>query len=251
MGERILEGKNAVITGTNRGIGLAVLQRFAQEGCNIWACCRKENPEWIDKINALAIENRVWIEPIYFEMTDSESMKAAVMQIRKKKEKIDILVNNAGIEQQGSLFQMTPMDTIKRVFDVNLFAQIAFSQYITKLMTRNRNGAVVNLASVAGQNMTAGYIAYSASKAAMISVTKTMAAELMEYGIRVNAVSPGIAQTDMAMGLTQDARSNTVNASLMKRIAAPEEIANVILFLASDMSSYITGQVYRADGGMT
>lgn len=247
---RLLEGKNAVITGANRGIGLATARLFAREGANIWACCRKADDALRQELQTLAAENGVWIEPVEFDLTDGAAMKDAVMQIRGKKEKIDILVNNAGVEQQGALFQMTAMDAIRQVFEVNFFAQVAFSQYLTKLMARTGGGSVVNLASVAALDMTAGYLAYSASKAAIVSATKTMAAELSAQGVRVNAVAPGIAKTDMAMGLTEAARENTVASSLMQRIADPEEIAQAIAFLASDRASYITGQIYRVDGGM-
>ena len=247
---RILQGKNAVITGANRGIGLATIHLFAESGCNVWACCRKPSEAFQQEIDQLQEKCQVWITPVYFDLQNSDEIKNAVKTIREKKENIDILVNNAGIEQKGGLFQMTPMEVFRQVFDVNVFAQIEFSQLITKLMMRNRSGSVINLISVAGLDMTAGYMAYSASKAAMASVTKTMAAELCGYGIRVNGVAPGIAQTDMAMGLTEQARENTKDASLMKRIADPQEIAEVIRFLASDASSYMTGQIVRADGGM-
>lgn len=239
-----------MITGANRGIGLATMRLFAKNGCNIWACARRESEAFSAEIKRLCDETGVWIEPVYFDLTDSAAMKNAVMQIRRSKRKVDVLVNNAGIEQKGGLFQMTSMDEIRAVFEVNVFAQIAFSQYISKLMSREHSGCIVNLASVAGIRMTRGYIAYSASKAAMISVTKTMAAELAGQGIRVNAVSPGIADTDMAMGLTQQARENTVSSSLLGRLARPEEIAQAIWFLASEDASYITGQILQVDGGI-
>ncbi len=247
---RLLENKNAVITGCNRGIGFATMKLFAENGCNIWACARKENKEFEEKAEAIAKENNVWIKPVYFDLGDSEEIKAGIKQIRENKEKIDILVNNAGIEQQASFFQMTPMAVFEKIFKINVLSQIEFSQYITKLMMRNKAGSVINLSSCAGIDMTGGYMAYSASKAAIISVTKTMASELINYGIRVNAIAPGIVETEMSRGLTDEARENTKNSSLMNRIAEPEEIAEAIAFLASDASSYMTGQVLRVDGGM-
>ena len=247
---RLLENKNAVITGCNRGIGFATLKLFAEKGCNVWACVRCENKEFEKKAETIAKENNVWIKPVYFDLGNSEEIKAGIKQIRENKEKIDILVNNAGIEQQGGFFQMTPMAVFEKIFKINVFAQIEFSQYITKLMMRHKAGSVINLSSCAGIDMTGGYMAYSASKAAIISVTKTMASELINYGIRVNAIAPGIVETQMSRGLTDEARENTKNSSLMNRIGEPEEIAEAIAFLASDASSYMTGQVLRVDGGM-
>ncbi len=242
--------KNAVVTGAKQGIGRAVAERLAKEGVNIWACELAASEEFESDMARLAAKYGVWVKPVYFDLADEEQVKAGAKAIISEKLPIDILVNNAGIEQQGAFFQMTPMSSIRRVFDINFFGQVALTQLITKAMCRRKQGSVVFMSSIAGMDATEGYIAYSASKAAVISAVKTMSAELAQFNVRVNAVAPSAADTAMFASLTEKAAENTVNRSFMRRVATTEEIANVIWFLASDQSSYVTGQVIRADGGM-
>ena len=243
-------GKNAVITGAKQGIGRAVAERFAKEGVNIWACELKADPDFEADMASLAEKYGVWVKPVYFDLGNEDEVKAGAKAIISEKLPIDILVNNAGIEQQGAFFQMTPMSTLRRVFDINFFGQVALTQLITKAMCRKNAGSVVFMSSIAGMDATEGYIAYSASKAAVISAVKTMSAELARYNVRVNAVAPSAAKTQMFASLTEEAAKNTLGRSFMQRAAETSEIANLIWFLASDESSYITGQVIRADGGM-
>ena len=242
--------KNAVITGAKQGIGRAAAERFASCGYDLWACELAPDPEFELDMRALADKYGVKVRPVYFDLADEEQIKHGAKLIISEKLPIDVLVNNAGIEQKGAFFQMTPMSAVRRVFEVNFFGQIAFTQLITKAMCRRNRGSVVFMSSIAGMDSTEGYIAYSASKAAVISAVKTMSAELARFNIRVNAVAPSAADTAMFASLTEEAAKNTLSRSFMKRAASPEEIAKVIYFLASDEASFITGQVIRADGGM-
>jgi len=179
-------------------------------------------------------------------MLDTAAMKERVKELKKDKIVIDALINNAGIAH-GGLFQMTPVSDIKKVFDVNLFAQMELTQLVLKIMAKE-NAAIVNVASVAGVDMKGGNSAYGVSKAAMIAWTKVLQTELRGK-VRVNAVAPGLTETDMATLMEKQAGLSMVQNSLMKRMAKPEEIANVAVFLASYKSSFINGQVIRVDGG--
>lgn len=243
-----LKGKNAVITGSNRGIGLATLRLFAQEGCNIWACARKQSDSFEAAIKKIADEYSVTIKPVYFELTDYEAVKTAVKEITSEKKPVDILVNCAGISASGSIM-MTSLDKVKEVFEVNYFAQINFIQLLSKAMIRQKSGAIVNVASLRGVNPIAGATAYASSKAALICSTKVISKDFSPFGIRVNAVAPSLTDTDMGNNRKPEELERLVAHTALKRMATPEEIASCILFLASDDSSFVTGEVLTVDGG--
>lgn len=246
---KLLAGKNAVVTGCLKGIGRATLDMFALNGANVWACCQYEDAEFVLHIQELECKYGAEIIPVYFDLCDSNSIKAAIKTISSAKKPVDILVNIAGMTQDA-LFHMVAMEQIKKVFEVNFFSQMLLTQYITKLMLRNKKGSVINIASITGMDGNPGQLSYSASKAAMITATKTLSAELAPKGIRVNAVAPGVIKTEMTEGLPSETLSRLVGKSCLKQIGLPKEVAGVITFLASDMAGYITGQVIRIDGGI-
>ena len=246
----LLQEKTAVITGCNRGIGKAVLETFAENGADIFACVRKESDEFSNVAARLSEKTGVSITPVFFDFTESEQVKAGIKTILSSKKQIDILVNNAGVAS-GSFFQMTSLKDLKQVFEINFFSQILFTQGISRYMTRFKTGSIINIASTAGLIGDAGMTSYGSSKAALMFATKTMATELGEKNIRVNAIAPSITKTDMFDQMEEKARSKLINASALKRPAEAVEVANVALFLASDLSSYVTGQVLRVDGGLT
>ncbi|MGB7992449.1 SDR family NAD(P)-dependent oxidoreductase, partial [Methanoregula sp.] len=192
-------------------------------------------------------EVEIW--PVYFDLADHDQLKNAAKSITSSKRTVDVLVNNAGITF-NAVFLMTPMTKVQEVFDVNFFSPFLFTQYIAKTMIRQKKGSIINIASSAGIDGNAGRSVYGASKAAVICTTKAMAAELGEFGIRANAIAPGITQTTMITSMTDKVIQDTILQTDMKRIGNPLDIANTALFLASDKSSYITGQVLRVDGGM-
>lgn len=243
-----LKGKNAVITGSNRGIGLATLRLFAQEGSNIWACARKQSESFEATIKEVSNEYGVSIKPVYFELTDYEATKTAIKEITSEKKSVDILVNCAGISASGSLM-MTSLDKIKEVFEVNYFAQINLMQLLSKAMIRQKSGSIVNVASVRGINPIAGATAYASSKAALICSTKVISKDFSPFGIRVNAVAPSLTDTDMGNNRKPEELERLVAHTALKRMATPEEVASCILFLASDDSSFVTGEVLTVDGG--
>lgn len=246
----LLKGKTAVVTGCGRGIGRALLETFARQGADVWACARKPDERFAADAAALAAETGTTITPLYADLSDAAQVKEAGKAIASAKRPVDVLVNNAGAIHTA-LFQMTPVEKMKELFEVNFFSQMLLTQYVVKLMTRQRSGSIVNLSSSAALEGNEGRSAYAASKAALIAATRVMSRELAPHGVRVNAIAPGLTRTDMMASSTpEDALAATLRRVDMRRVGRPEEIANAALFLASDLSSYITGQVLRVDGGM-
>jgi len=249
MGKRLLLGKNAIITGTARGMGNKMMEVFAENGANIWACARTKNEKLEAQAKELSEKFGVGISVIYFEMTNLDEMRAAVKQIMQTKKPVDILVNNAGITD-NTLFQMVTEKNLREQFEVNYFCPFLFTQYIVKLMLRNGKGSIINMASSAGLDGNAGRSVYGASKAAVICATKAIAEELGEKGIRANCIAPGITKTDMIANMSDEVMEETISRTDMKRYGMPLDQANAALFLASDLSSYVTGQTIRVDGCM-
>lgn len=246
----LLENKTAIVTGCNRGIGKAVLETLATHGANVWACARQPTEEFSAFIEDLTARTGVRIEPVYFDLADPEQVKDGARRIIAAKEPVDILVNNAGAIHTAP-FLMTTEKNMRDMFDLNFFPQMVFSQSIARYMLRRKSGSIVNISSSAAIEGNEGRAAYAAAKAALQTATKVMARELGGSNIRVNAIAPGLTQTDMMTGSTaQAAMDETIGRTAMKRVGQPEEIAGAVLFLASDLSSYMTGQVLRVDGGM-
>lgn len=244
----LLKNKTAIVTGCNRGIGKEVLKVFAENGADVFACARQESAEFSALIAQVAADTGRTITPIYFDLTNEEQVKAAVRSIVAFKKKIDVLVNNAGVAS-GSIFQMTSMSDMKDVFEVNFFSPLLFTQGISRYMARSRSGSIINIGSTAGLIGDAGTTSYGASKAALMFATKTMATELGEANIRVNAIAPSVTRTDMLGQMDDKARDKLISACALKRPAEVHEVANVALFLASDLASYVSGQILRVDGG--
>lgn len=242
--------KTAIITGANRGIGKATLEKFAQSGINVWACIRKENLEFENFCKELENKYHVWVRVVSFDLRDENEIKKGIKSILAEKQPIDILVNNAGMAH-GALFQMTSMETIKEVYQVNFFAHIQIIQMVSKNMMKNKKGSIINVASVGGIEASPGYLAYGSSKASLIWTTRMLARELGTYGIRVNAVAPGSTDTKMGYYKSQEELEKVLAKTSLGRMADPEEIADGIYFLASDAASYITGDILKIDGGRT
>lgn len=246
----MLKGKNTVITGARRGIGRATVEVFAENGANIWACARKKDAMFEQDMARIAEAHGVQIEPVYFDLTDEAQIKQAIKQIQSTKRPVDILVNNAGVMPENSLFVMIPAAKLRETFELNFFSQMILTQYISRLMIRKHSGSIINLSSMAAIDGAKAQLGYVGSKAAIAGATKQLSIELGEHGIRVNAVAPGVIESDMSGQIEGTVMQNILSKTVMKRIGNPREVANVIAFLASDQASYVTGQIIRVDGGL-
>jgi 3-oxoacyl-[acyl-carrier protein] reductase len=245
----MLKNKNAIITGSSRGIGKKTVEIFSEYGANVWACCRKKDVDFEEFSKMLSIKNDAFINILYFDITKEDEIKDAIKEINNSKNNIDILVNNAGITL-NSLFQMTTLDQWKNIFEVNLFSVVRLTQYVLKFMIRQNSGSIISIASTAGIDGNLGKSAYGSTKSSIICITKSLAKEVSGKGIRVNAIAPGLIMTDMLSSMSNEIIKNTLEDVSLKRVGNPQEISEVIAFLASEKSSYINGQIIRVDGGM-
>ena len=246
----LLKNKTAVITGCSRGIGKKILEIFSSNGATIFACTRSINEELKKQIEELKKNFNNEIIPIQFNLNNESEIKKASSEILSTKKNIDILVNNAATIH-SAIFQMTSIKKLKEIFEINFFSQTLFTQYILKSMIKNKNGSIVYISSSSAIDGNEGRSAYSSTKSAIIAQSKVLSRELGPYNIRVNTIAPGLTNTDMMRDNTPlDLINDFKKRISLRRIAEPEEIANIALFLSSNLSTYITGQVIRVDGGM-
>tara|TARA_B100001123_G_C15339042_1_gene1034004 strand:+ start:372 stop:1115 length:744 start_codon:yes stop_codon:yes gene_type:complete len=246
----LLKNKTAVITGCSKGIGKKILEIFSSNGANIFACTRNINDEFKNHLEDLKKKFNNEIIPIQFNLNEESEIKKASNEILLSKKKIDILINNAATIH-SAIFQMTSMKKLKEIFEINFFSQTLFTQYILKSMIKNKSGSIVYISSSSALDGNEGRSAYSSTKSAIIAQAKVLSRELGVHNIRVNTIAPGLTNTDMMKDNTPVELIKEFKSRIsLKRIANPEEIANVTLLLSSDLSSYITGQVIRVDGGM-
>ena len=244
----LLAGKRVLITGATRGIGLAIAERFAAEGASLYLNGR-DGPRVSVLAERLSREFGVPCAPLLFDVADPEAVKAAFRELFAQTKVLDVLVNNAGILDDALIGMVTPAQ-IERTFACNSFSVLYCSQYAARMLQRNGGGSIINLASIIGRVGNAGQAVYGGSKAAVIGMTQSLAKELASQQIRVNAIAPGFIDTDMAHSLSEDKFQQRLDSIAMGRIGSADEVAKVALFLASELSSYVTGQVIGVDGGM-
>ena len=243
----MLTGKVCIVTGGSRGIGKAISQVFAQNGAIVYAIATREGSveEWSGKFNNDVSGE---VRSIYFDITDERAARDGVMQIKRACGHIDALVNNAGVEF-NELIGMISHENMEKMFSVNVYGTINMLQMVSRIMGRQENGgSIANITSMTALRGNKGQLVYSATKGAVISLTKSAAKELAEKKIRVNAIAPGLTNTDMMKQANPEKLQSRINNICMGRLAEPEDIAKACLFMVSDLSTYVSGQVLAVDG---
>lgn len=245
---KLLEGKTALVTGATRGIGKGIALKLANEGANIaftFVSSVEKAKVFEAELTSLGVKAKGY-QSNAAEFTEAERL---IDDITKEFGSLDVLVNNAGITRDGLLMRMTEQHW-DEVIDTNLKSAFALTKAAMKPMMKARNGSIINITSVVGITGNAGQANYAASKAGMIGLTKSVAKELGSRNIRCNAIAPGFIETEMTEALSEDIRKQWTDGIALKRGGSPEEVANAVLFLASNMSSYISGQTLNVCGGM-
>ena len=248
MSEQILKGQTAIITGASRGIGKATAIRLAKEGANVvivYTSRADEAEKTADECRAFGVEAL----PVLCNVSDHADCERLFEEAKKITGRIEILVNNAGINRDALLMRMKEED-FDAVVKVNLYGTFNCMKAASKLMLRQRYGRIISISSIAGVRGNAGQVNYSASKAGIIGMTKSLAKELAAKNVTVNAIAPGLIETDMTKAMPEDALKKLADDIPAKRTGKPEDIAGVCAFLAGPDSAYITGQVISVDGGM-
>lgn len=244
----LLQGKVAIITGASRGIGRAIARKYAEEGADVILTARTINEEvqtFVKELEALGVKAKAYSSDVSLFDTAHE----LVAEIHKEFGHIDILVNNAGITQDALMMRMTE-EQWDNVININLKGAFNLIHAVTPIMMKQRSGNIINMSSVVGVSGNAGQANYAASKAGMIGLTKSIAKEMGSRGIRANTITPGFIVTDMTHALSEEVRKQWEAQIPLRRGGTPEDVAQVALFLASDMSSYVTGQTINVCGGM-
>ncbi len=238
----LLENKICLITGAGKGLGRAALEAFLKEGAFVYAndCAEGCLEEY---------RGHPQVKILYFDVSDGQADKAAVLKIKREKERLDVLVNNAGV-MKDALIGMVSRPLMEEIFAVNVFGTMELLQLAAKVMIRQKSGSIINLSSIVGITGNPGQLVYSASKGAVISLTKTAAKELGPMGIRVNAIAPGMIDTDMMRSVGEYHLQRHIGHIPCGRLGHPSEIADACVYLASDKASYVNGHILQVDASV-
>lgn len=243
----LLSGKRCLVTGGSKGIGLAIVEAFLAQGASVeyYARSRAANH---DELAAAAVAAGLELRHEAVDVTDATALEAAV-EASLARGPLDVVVNNAGITRDGLVFRMGLADW-QAVIDANLTSAFVVCKVAARAMIKRRSGSIINMASVVGLVGNGGQVNYAASKAGLVGLTKSLAKEVSSRGVRVNAIAPGFIDTAMTEALGQEARAKLFSQIPLGRAGSPAEVASVAVFLASDLSSYVTGEIVKVDGGM-
>lgn len=244
----LLKNKKALVTGSSRGIGRKIAEVFLANGAEVWGLCTKPSAAKAE-LESFAAENGTKFHEICADASNHAQLAEVVKAALVEAGGFDVLVNNAGITKDGLSFRMK-MEDWQKVIDINLTGVFVASQIVSSDMIRKKSGSIINMSSISGVHGEGGQVNYSASKAGLIGYTKALCKEVGSRGVRVNAVAPGFIDTEMTQAVKQEIRDGWVQQIPLRRAGQVEDVANTVLFLASDMSTYITGQVIGVDGGL-
>lgn len=245
----LLNERVALVTGAARGIGFATAGLFVRHGAAVVLADRDTDRLEAARQRLLDLQPDASVTALSCDVSDERSVREAFDVVFRKFKRLDVLVSNAGV-LGDALIGMVGSEQIKTVFETNAYGVIYCAQYASRLMSRHKSGSIINVASIMGTNGSAGQTVYAGSKAAVVGITKSLAKELAPNNIRVNAIAPGFIDTDMARSIPAEKFKERIDSIKLGRIGAADEVAKVALFLASDLASYVTGQVIGVDGGM-
>lgn len=245
----LLKDKIALITGATRGIGFATARVFAEQGAHVFITGRSMEALAEAQASISSAVAGARISALVLDVTQPDSVRDAFQALFKETKRLDILVANAGV-LDDALIGMVTTAQIDHVFGTNTYGVLYCAQYASRLMARNKQGSIINLTSIMGLNGNVGQAVYAGSKAAVVGITKSLSKELAPQNIRVNAIAPGFIDTDFTQALEPNKFAERLSSIKMGRIGTPEEVANVAVFLGSDLSAYVTGQTIGVDGGM-
>ena len=245
---RLLENKICIVTGAGKGIGNSIAEEFAKQGAIVYVNARSINTQLENWCKQISESNYTRVTPIYFDVTDYQSVKKEIMSIYSTEKRIDVLVNNAGLVSY-EMIPMTEINSFRNMLETNVLGTFYLLQLVSRFMTRQKGGSIINIASIVGDKGAKGQVSYAASKGAVISLTKAASKELAPYQIRVNAIAPGMVATDRFLSVLNEKFPQKIDNIGMGRLADPKEIAESCVYLASDLSTYVTGQVLGVDGG--
>jgi 3-oxoacyl-[acyl-carrier protein] reductase len=245
---KLLKNKKALVTGSSRGIGRKITETFLENGAEVWGLCSHPSAAKSD-LETYAEKKGVKFHEICADVGNTGELMSVVRAALSEAGGFDVLVNNAGITRDGLSFRMK-MEDWQRVLDINLTGAFLVSQIVSGDMIHKKNGSIINMASIVGLHGGAGQVNYSASKAGLIGFSKSLAKEVGSRGVRVNAVAPGYIETDMTKVVNEKAKTAWLEQIPLRRAGQTSDVANAVLFLASDLSAYVTGQVLGVDGGL-